>query len=116
MAGCRLGFGEEAEIDFVSILKRTKSIFGRHQANIYRASLLEAFACPENGPDILGSLAREEILAGARTLHIARNRRRGRHLILYRPTEGKVIYVIRNLHDAMDLQRHVPSGLKTGDP
>jgi toxin ParE1/3/4 len=45
------------------------------------------------------------------TLHVARKRRRGRHFILFRadtnPNRG-LIDVLRILHDAMDLERHVP--------
>jgi toxin ParE1/3/4 len=63
------------------------------------------------GPEIVGARTRDDIAKGLRDLHIARGGRRGRHLILYRigPREaGKVIEVLRVLHDAMDPKRHIP--------
>jgi len=63
------------------------------------------------GPEISGSKARDDILPGVRTLHVARHGRRGRHLLLYRVGRGPVIEIGRILHDSMDLQRHVPFSL-----
>jgi toxin ParE1/3/4 len=37
--------------------------------------------------------------------------RRGRHFIMYRAASGNVIEVVRILHDAMDLARHIPPEL-----
>lgn len=42
------------------------------------------------------------------SLHVARRNRRGRHFILFRATEAGQIQVVRILHDAMDLARHIP--------
>jgi len=45
------------------------------------------------------------------TLHVARNSRKGRHFIMFRIGQapgGDVIEVLRLLHDAMDLERHLP--------
>ncbi len=101
--------GDEAEKDFVRILQRTQQAFGERQVTIYATTLLEALALLEDGPDILGSAARDEILPGLRSLHVGRNRRRGRHFVMYRSGAGRVIEVIRILHDAMDMARHVAS-------
>jgi toxin ParE1/3/4 len=62
------------------------------------------------GPDPVGSKARDEIMDGIRTLHIARHGRRGRHFLMYRFAATRTIEIIRILHDSMDLQRHVESG------
>jgi toxin ParE1/3/4 len=75
---------------------------------VYRAALLEALAALEAGPDVPGSVAREEIRPNLRTFHVARHGRRGRHLIMYCAAEDHVIEIVRILHDAMDLARHLP--------
>ena len=64
-------------------------------------------AALEAGPEIAGSAARDEIPPGLRSLHVGRLGRRGRHFILYRPAVGEVVEVLRILHDAMDLARHI---------
>jgi toxin ParE1/3/4 len=102
----RLGF--EAEIDFLRILKDTADAFGARQAGIYKVTLTNAVAALESGPDVPGSAARDEILPRLRSLHVARQGRRGRHFIMYRAAPGQVIEVVRILHDAMDLARHIP--------
>lgn len=109
--GWRIRLGDEAEKDFVRILRSTKEKFGERQVGVYRVTLLEALAALGEGPDVLGSMARHEILPNLRTLHVARKGRRGRHFIMYRAAPGHVIEVVRILHDAMDLARHVPPGL-----
>jgi toxin ParE1/3/4 len=104
----RIRLGAEAERDFSFILEWTKQTFGERQTGIYRSTLLDALASLADGPEVLGSVDRSEIFQGLRTLHVARNRRRGRHFIMYRAGVGNVIEVLRILHDAMDLARHVP--------
>jgi toxin ParE1/3/4 len=104
----RIRLGSEAEKDFARILKYTKDTFGPRQVEVYRATLLEALAALDAGPDVLGSVAREEIFPNLRTLHVSCRGRRGRHFIMYRAVQGHVIGVVRILHDAMDLARHVP--------
>ncbi|MDR3423752.1 MAG: type II toxin-antitoxin system RelE/ParE family toxin [Alphaproteobacteria bacterium] len=100
--------GSEAEKDFVRILRYTKNTFGERQAAIYKTTILKAFAALAFGPDVPGSSSRDEILQGIRTLHVARKGRRGRHFVMYRAEEKHVIEVVRILHDAMELSRHIP--------
>ena len=48
---------------------------------------------------------------GLFALHVARHGRKGRHFVMLRigqDQRGEVIEVLRLLHDAMDLPRHVP--------
>jgi toxin ParE1/3/4 len=92
------------------ILRWTAHQFGRRQASAYRATLYTAIRSLTGGPDFPGSVPRDEIGPGRRTLHIARGGRRGRHLLLYRVIDQRTIRVIRVLHDSMDLARHVPPG------
>jgi toxin ParE1/3/4 len=106
----RIRFGVEAENDFVRILDYTRGAFGVRQAEIYRPTLPEAIAALEDGPNAPGSVARDEILPGLRSLHVARRGRHGRHFIVYLALtdEARVIDILRILHDAMDLARHLP--------
>jgi len=94
-------------MDFTGILKYIAENFGSRQAAIYKTTLIEAISELANGPDLAGSVARDEILEGLRTIHIARRGRRGRHLIMFRAVEDR-IEIVRILHDAMDLARHIP--------
>jgi toxin ParE1/3/4 len=103
----RVRLGAVAERDFIDIIAWTRERFGPRQARVYRQTLLLAIQALEHGPEPLGTRLREEIGEGVRTLHIARAGRRGRHFILYR-AHGQVIEVVRILHDAMDLARHMP--------
>jgi toxin ParE1/3/4 len=105
----RVRLGAVAELDFANILKWTTENFGARQSRIYRDTLVRAIGELARGPEVAGSKARDEIMPGLRTLHIARHGRRGRHFILYRALEGRVIEIGRILHDKMDLQRHLPN-------
>jgi toxin ParE1/3/4 len=78
------------------------------QARIYQTTLTLALAALHTGPDVLGSTARSDILPSLRSLHVARNGRRGRHFIVYRSATEHVIEVVRILYDAMDLAKHIP--------
>ena len=98
----------EAEKDFSRILTYTRDTFGPRQAEIYETTLLDAIALLDAGPEILGSIARDELRPGIRSLHVARHGRRGRHFIVYRARDEHRIEVVRILHDAMDLARHIP--------
>ena len=104
----RVRLGAVAELDFANILRWTTLNFGAQQSRIYRDTLVRAVGELANGPDVAGSKARDEIMPGLRTLHVARHGRRGRHLLLYRIGKGRIIEIGRILHDQMDLQRHLP--------
>jgi toxin ParE1/3/4 len=69
---------------------------------------LQVIAELANGPDITGSKVRNDIMAGLRTLHVARHGRRGRHFLLFRVAKGHIIEIGRILHDQVDLPRHLP--------
>jgi toxin ParE1/3/4 len=107
----RVVLGSEAEKDFVRILGYTSDIFGPRQAAIYETTILAALADLDSGPEVLGSVARDDLRPGIRSLHVARHGRRGRHVIMYRVTNPELIQVVRILHDAMDLARHLPPDL-----
>jgi toxin ParE1/3/4 len=95
-----------AEADHDDILRWTEGWFGGVQAASYGTLLATTLARLERGPAIAGTRQRDKIGAGLRTLHMGR---RGRHIILFRvgSEPDRTIDVLRILHDAMDLARHV---------
>jgi toxin ParE1/3/4 len=102
-----------AESDFQSIIVWTLREFGDVQARIYADTLSAALVALTVGPTTVGAKERSEIGKGIFTLHVARGGRKGRHFVLFRVGAGKhprYIEVLRLLHDAMDLTRHIPEG------
>lgn len=81
--------------------------FGSHQTRLYKETIKLAFAELEAGPDILGAKARDDLGSGIRTLHVARNGRKGRHLIVFRIGGDRTLDVLRLLHDGMDAPSHL---------
>jgi toxin ParE1/3/4 len=67
--------------------------------------LLQAIAELANGPYIASSKVSNDIMAGLRTLHVARHER---HFLLCRVAKGRVIEIGRIFHDQMDLAQHLP--------
>jgi toxin ParE1/3/4 len=104
----RVRLGAAAELDFANILKWTTENFGARQSRVYRNTIVQAIGELADGPDVVGSRARDEIMPGLRTLHVARHGRRGSHFLMYRVGLGSAIEIVRILHDRMDLQRHIP--------
>lgn len=103
----RVRLTKPAEFDFVTIVRWTTQNFGIRQARAYRRILRTALAALSDGPDPSGSVPRGDIVEGYRTLHVPRP---GRHFLVYRLAGANTIEILRILHDAMDLARHVPPG------
>ncbi|MEO8135407.1 MAG: type II toxin-antitoxin system RelE/ParE family toxin [Betaproteobacteria bacterium] len=100
-----------AETDFQDILRWTLEQFGEAQARLYAETLSAALESLAAGPKVIGARARNDIARGLFTLHVARHGRKGRHFILFRvgrDQDRQVIEILRLLHDAMDLPRHLP--------
>lgn len=100
-----------AEANYLQILRWTVENFGSAQARVYAETLASALRTLAAGPDIIGVKERPEIGGNVRTLHVARNGRKGRHFIMFRvdSVDGKnQLDVLRLLHDSMDLERHLP--------
>ena len=106
--GWRVRLSAAAELDFANILKWTTENFGARQSRVYRDTLGQAISELTHGPDIAASTARDEIMPGLRTLHIARHGCRGSHFLRYQAAPERTIEIVRTLRDRMDLQRHVP--------
>ena len=100
-----------AESDYQSIIVWTLREFGDLQARIYADTLSAALVALTAGPTTVGAKERSEIGKGVFTLHVARGGHKGRHFVLFRVGRGKHqrhIEVLRLLHDAMELTRHIP--------
>lgn len=104
----KIRLSEAAENDWRRVLAETLRLFGQKQALTYRELLVDALKSLENGPDNRLSRQRDDIRIGFRLLHIARRGRPGRHFIVYRAEQDHTIEIVRILHDAMDLPRHLP--------
>jgi toxin ParE1/3/4 len=97
-----------AELDFLELANWTAQNFGPRQAEAYLETITLALEALHDGPEIIGVKARDdEIGSGIRTLHVAREGRRGRHFVVFREARGQIIDVLRILHDGMDLVRHL---------
>jgi toxin ParE1/3/4 len=100
-----------ARRDFEEIVQWTEQRFGASQARLYARTLSDAIAALMHGPETLGMKRREDIGDCLYTLHVARNKRRGRHFLLCRiggERVSRVLDLLRILYDAMDLPRHLP--------
>jgi toxin ParE1/3/4 len=90
----RVRFGAAAELDFANIVKWTAENLGARQSRVYRDTLVQAIGELANGPDVVGSKARGDIMSGLRTLHVARQGRRGGHFLMYRVAPKMTIEII----------------------
>lgn len=114
-ASWHLRLSAEAEHDFIAVFRWTAQRFGILQARRYRGLILSAIEELQAGPDLPGSKARDEILPGVRTLHVARRGRPARHFLIYRAVDGR-IEILRILHDSMELSRHLPGPAADDEP
>lgn len=105
----RVRLAEQAEQDVLGILLWTVENFGARQAEVYAQTLLLAIEALHDGLDVLGANVREDIGPDIHTLHVARQGRKGRHFVVFRPAPEQTIDVLRLLHDSMDLARHMPA-------
>ena len=105
----QIRLGQQAERDFVDILRWTAKFFGETQAQTYSATISLALRALMDGPEILGSKLRDNIEPGIRTLHVSRLGRKGRHFVLFRVGGDHMIDILRLLYDSMELSRHLPA-------
>ncbi len=93
----------------LDISRWTSENFGARQAEQYVETILLAIEALTDGPETLGTKARDELAPGVRTLHIARHGRKARHFVVFRVADDHVLEVLRLLHESMDLARHMPA-------
>lgn len=112
----RLDITIAAQVDLADIFDRSVEVFGARARRRYEALVDVAIGDLLIDPLRLGSLNRPELAPNLRTYHLrysrVRLKRRGsvvvnpRHLLAYEFDEKRLL-ILRVLHDAMDLARHV---------
>ncbi len=101
---------DQALQDIESVLDWTHEHFGGLQMDAYTDVINDALEALTEGPQLHDVRRRPELGADVATLHVARQGRKGRHLLVFRVHEQDgVIEVLRILHDSMDLARHLES-------
>ena len=103
----KVRISKAAQQDFDSLYLWTIERFGSDQADAYRRLVLDALISLDSGPDTLGVKGRAELPENIKILHVARKGKRGRHIIVFDVSMPGRIQVLRILHDAMDVPRHV---------
>ena len=108
-----------ARTDIVDILKLSQTQFGDHARRRYQALILAALQAIADTPYRIGSHDRDELAPGLRSYHLIFSRQQARHphgmvksprhIMFYRVASDDVIEVVRLLHDAMEVQLHLPN-------
>jgi toxin ParE1/3/4 len=103
-----------ARTDIVDILKLSQTQFGDHARQRYQALILAALQAIADTPYRIGSHDRDELAPGLRSYHLIFSRQQARHpsprhIMFYRVASDDVIEVVRLLHDAMEVQLHLPN-------
>lgn len=116
MAGFRLS--SAAQADIIGILARTHEHFGAQARLRYERLIAVALRDIAADPERTGSIDRPEFGENVRSYHLRHSRDRARdesgvvrhprHLLLYRLVHPGMIGVGRLLHDAMEIERHLP--------
>ncbi|CUX48082.1 Plasmid stabilization system protein [Agrobacterium tumefaciens str. Cherry 2E-2-2] len=117
MADFRLSTAAQADI--IEILAQTHERFGELARLRYEYLLVTALRDLVAEPDRIGSISCPELGNDVRSYHLRHSRdrarhesgivRRPRHLLLFRLAGPDLIGVGRVLHDAMEIERHLPS-------
>lgn len=113
----RIFLAPSARNDIRESLNWSQERFGQRAAERYRDLLKQALRDIVADPERPGSVERTDLARGVRTYHLffSRERARGpsgivnkpRHFVVYRRREN-FIDVVRVLHDAHDIEWHVP--------
>jgi toxin ParE1/3/4 len=113
----RIVLAPAARSDIREALVWSQERFGERAATRYRDLLKQGLRDVAADPKRPGSKERPDLARGVRTYHLCFSRDRARsdsgvvkkprHFLVYR-RRGDVIDVVRVLHDARDLGRHLP--------
>jgi toxin ParE1/3/4 len=111
-----------AQRDIAALLEWSREQFGEKGRVRYEALLRQAVVDVAADPERMGTHQRPELAASVRTYHLRYSRdrvkrshgqvRSPRHLLAYRIVESGMIEIVRVLHDAMDLDRHLPENYR----
>jgi toxin ParE1/3/4 len=111
----RLNLTSPALVDIADILAHSAARFGQTAQNRYGALIGQAFIDLRNDPTRPTSSDRRELAPGLRSYHLRHCRHRApgvlrpRHIVIYDCPTPNELRVLRVLHDAMELQRHLPA-------
>jgi toxin ParE1/3/4 len=115
----RYRISNAARADIVDILRLSQTQFGDQARQRYQALILAALQAPADTPYRIGSHERGELAPGLRSYHLSYSRQQAkqthgtvkspRHIVFYRVASDDVIEVLRLLHDAMEVQLHLPN-------
>lgn len=107
-----------AQADIVDLLAWTEANFGETARLRYERLLTIALRDIAAEPERTNSIARSELGENVRSYHLRYSRERARtehgvvirprHLLLYRVARADLIGIGRVLHDAMEIERHLP--------
>lgn len=113
-----------ARADIVNILAYTNETFGPQARVRYERLIATALRDLAAEFERRGSIPRPELGAAIRSYHLRHSReraaggfgmvRRPRHFVLYRRIGPDLIGIGRLLHDALELERHLPTDF--GEP
>lgn len=116
----RIVLAPSAQRDILEALIWSHDRFGVRAATRYRELLKQALRDIAADPERPGSREMRNLARGVRTYHLSFSRdrvrnqfgmvRNPRHFLVYRRRGKTVIDVVRVLHDARDLDRHLPEG------
>jgi toxin ParE1/3/4 len=108
-----------ARADIVDILRLSQTQFGDQARPRYQALILTALQALASTPYCIGSHDRDELAPGLRSYHLTYSRQQvkhphgrvksPRHIVFYRVANDALIEVVRLLHDAMEVQLHLPN-------
>lgn len=108
-----------ARADIVDILRPCQTQFGDQARQRHQALILAELQALASKPYRIGSHDREELAPGHRSYKLIYSRQQAkqthgmvkipRHTVFYRVANDDVIEVVRLLHDAMEVQLHLPN-------
>lgn len=112
-----------ARRDMIAVMRWSRREFGEDAASRYDALLTQAFTDLRQDAERPGSQQRPDLGEGVFVYHLRFSRDRSRsalgvvnrprHFVIYNRQDG-VIEILRVLHDARDLQRHLPEEPRAG--
>jgi toxin ParE1/3/4 len=107
-----------AQADIIDLLAWTEENFGETARLCYEQLLTVALRDIATEPQRINSITRPELGENVRSYHLRHSRDRARtehgvvirprHLLLYRVDSADLIGIGRVLHDAMEIERHLP--------
>ena len=109
-----------ARRDLVDIREHSEERHGERARRRYERLLVTAIRDVAADPRRIGAKERPDLAPGLLSYHLRHSRERARdggeavreprHVLLYRRPSEDLVLIVRVLHDAMDLARHLPPG------